>query len=269
MSIYEFSDYRPFLRTYIAGLGPKRRGELVRIASVLSIHTTTLSQIMAGKKDLSLDQGWALSKYLHLGLVETEYFIALVEKDRASTREFKNYLDQKMERLKKQSQDLMNRKVDDVILSDGAKGEFYSNWYYSAVRLITDLPNRQQPQTIAESLGLPLELVERVIEFLVKNGLCAYENGKLAPGPIRTHLDASSPQVSRHHTNWRLKAIEAHARSREKSEMFYTFPVTLSEKDAVEVQSLLAQLIKEVNGIIVPSPPESLYALNLDWFKVV
>jgi hypothetical protein len=116
-------------------------------------------------------------------------------------------------------------------------------------------------------LGLKLGQVNRVIEFLVENGLCIQHGNKIKMGPQRTHIGANSSLVGRHHLNWRMKAISK-IDNIEKDELFYSGPMALSKEAMVEVRKELVRLIERATEKVVNSKSETLACLNLDWFKI-
>lgn len=137
------------------------------------------------------------------------------------------------------------------------------------MRNLTAIQGTQTIQTVARRLGLPLAYIEKVVTFLLSTGLCIEKKGLLCPGPQMTHLEEESPLVSRHHGNWRVKAMERHPLLREDAELAYTAPMTLSAKDVLKIRAALADVVENVDHIVGPSSSEKLYCLNIDWFEIV
>jgi hypothetical protein len=73
--------------------------------------------------------------------------------------------------------------------------------------------------------------------------------------------------ISKHHTNWRMQAIQSLEREAE-SELHYSSVITVSEGDAVKIREALVKAIEQVRLIVKPSKDEALYCYNLDLFKV-
>ncbi len=268
LGIFQHRDYRAFLRAWIDAAPKAGRGQLTRISEAAQIHKTTLSQVFSGAKELSLEQGHRITQYIGLNQAETDYFLLLVEHERAGSASLREHFARQIEEKQKSHQQLSQRVTRSRELSSEERAIYYSNWIYSAVRNISAIESLRHPSEIAKKLGLDVAYLKQVTEFLLKTGLCIEKNGKIEPGPQMTHLEASSPLVSRHHGNWRIKAMDRHPVLRKDNELAYTAPMTLSAKDVLKVRSLLADLVQKTDEIVGPSPSEKLYCMCLDWFEV-
>ena len=106
------------------------------------------------------------------------------------------------------------------------------------------------------------------IEYLLRYSLITEDaEGKLKVGPTLVHLESGSPQIPRHHQNWRLQAFR-HYENPKAEDAFYTAPVTLSESDVHKVRENILKLIADSVSTIKDSPSEKLYCLCLDWFEI-
>jgi uncharacterized protein (TIGR02147 family) len=266
LKIFDYSDYREFVTGTVRARPKSGRGEYLKIAAHLGIHTSTLSQVLSGLKNFTLDQACALAEYLGLNDLETQYLFRLVELERAGSLKLKATLKKQLVELRERSRDLSAVVPGKRQLTEEEKAVFYSNWYYTGIWAITSITGTQTPDAIADAFSLPRPLVNRVIEFLVSTGLCVLDNGLLRPGTTYVHLEQDSPFLPRHHASWRQKAMERHPLL-SHSELAYTSPMSISETDAEKIRGLLIGVIAEVNKIRDPSPCEKLYALNIDWFK--
>jgi uncharacterized protein (TIGR02147 family) len=266
-SIFEHLDYKDFVHERLKKMPKQGHGQLKRIAEHLNISSVSVSHIFNGPRDLSEEQAVELCEFLGLGDLESEYFSLLVRHERAGTHKLKLKLKAKIDKLKIEAQDLKSRLTQDIEVDEAAKSQFYSNWYYSGIRLATALDDCHSVDGLAQSLGLSRTRVREVIDFLLKFGLVVEKNGDFVTGPKRTHLSAGSPLISRHHTNWRLKGI-TRMESISPEELFYSGPMTLSFETMKEIRKEVVDLIDRVVKKIEPSPPELLACLNIDWFQV-
>jgi uncharacterized protein (TIGR02147 family) len=266
MKIFDFSNYRDFVTKTVRSLPKAGRGEFIKIARHLGIHTSTLSQVLAGIKHFTLDQTCALADYFGFNDLETEYLLHMVELERAGTERLRTTLKKQMLRIKEQSRELSSVVPGKRTLSEEEKAVFYSNWFYPGIWALTSIPEHQTADVISKYFRLPRLLVNRVVSFLVSTGLCVEENGLLRPGTTYVHLEADSPFIGRHHASWRQKAIERHPVLSE-SEIAYSSPLSISKDDAEKIRKLVIVWVEQVNKIREPSPCEALYFLNIDWIK--
>lgn len=267
MKIFEFDDYRIYVVQKVKSLPKGGRGELLKIANHLKIHTSTLSQVLGGSKNFTLDQACFLADYFGMNDLETQYLFRLIEMEKAGTERLRSQLQKQILQIKEQSRNLSLVVPGKRVLSEEQKAIFYSNWYYTGIWALTSIQGFQTSEKIAKYFNLPILLVNQVVDFLIVTGLCVELNGNLEPGTTYVHLESSSPYLSRHHSSWRHKAIEKHPVLSE-SEIAYTSPMSLSAKDAEKIRKLIVEWVQEVNKIRDPSPCEELYFLNIDWIKL-
>lgn len=245
----------------------KGYGQGRKLALYLGVHTTLVSQVLQGPKVFTLEQAASTAEFLGLTELETEYFLGLVQLERAGNEALRKTLRRQLQNLRDRSRELSERLQGEKVLGEEQKARFYSDWVYSAIRQMVAVPGHGEASAIAISLGLPLPRVNEALEFLLRAGLVKEARGQLETGPQSTHLESSSPWVRVHHLNWREKAIEALSTPSDR-DLHYTAPMTLSVADFLKVRELIAQLLQTVDQVVIPSPSEQLGCLTIDWFSV-
>lgn len=268
MTVFEFENYKDFVLKKLANLPLKGHGQFSKIANKLNIHTSLVSQIFNGPKHLTFEQACDLCTFFGMTELESDYLIALVLKERAGTSSAKAKCERDLAILKGKSQILNERVKTDVVLSDADSAIFYSHWYYAAVKIMISLIGKNTPEQMASYLNIPLVKVNEILEFLVQTGLCVLRENTYQQGPSKIHIGAGSPFVSRHHLNWRIKAIEK-VGNIEKNDFSFTMPANLSFKDAKVLRQLLLESAQKCISTVDDSKAETMYCLNIDWFKVV
>jgi uncharacterized protein (TIGR02147 family) len=268
MKVYEFDNYKEFLNKWISSQAHKGHGILSKIAKELRIHTTLLSHTIRGDKDLTHEQAFAIGQYIGLHEDEMNYFLLLVQIERAGHLGLKNKLKNDLQKLKSKSHDLSGRLPSDTELSIADKSQFYSSWLYSAIRQLSSIQEFQSRASLAEAFPtIQREVAYRIIDFLVESGLCKESSGKISIGPSNTHIESKSPLVFNHHKNWRLKGFEKH-HNLVSEELMYTAPFTISEKDFHFLREKVAQLIELLIKTADQTKSERLACLNIDLFFV-
>ena len=199
MKIFDFSQYKEFLKLRNKALPSHGRGELTRIAKALGIHTTMVSHILGGNAHLTMEQTLKLTEYLGFNAIETEYLVALVQWERAGDERSKTFWAKRIEELKSKALSLNRRLSADNQLSEQVRATYYSSWTYPMIRLCTAITRLQTIEALAEELRLSKTKIREVLDFLVANKLCLEKNGRYTYGPISTYLESTSPLIARHH----------------------------------------------------------------------
>lgn len=265
-TVFDFTDYREFLNTWIDEHGEGSRGLKGRIAQACGVSSSLISLILKGHKHLTLEQAAEAADFVGLNDREAEYFFLLVEIGKAGSHKLQTKLRKRMKEQQEQAKKISKRVRKDIELSDEVKSIYYSSWIYTGIRNLSAVPGTNDVPAIAKRLNLPVAVVNRAVNFLLENGLCKKENGQLTFGPANTHVESDSPFVIKHHQNWRLRGF-SFMDAFSESDLFYTCPMSLSAETAEEIRRLLPGFIEEVLKKVRPSPSEKIYCLNLDWFE--
>lgn len=268
--IFEFSAYRSYLRAYLKKLPKKGHGEARKIAIHLRVSSTFISNVLAGSKDLTLEQAEVLSEYLGHSEMEADYFLNLIQLERAGTHRLKKYFDAKLKETKDKSLQLSKRVQAKNTLTDEEKSTFYSHPLYSAIHLYTATHAKGRSiEEISRRFDIPRSRASKMVQFLDQAQLIqeVEKNGRYVIGTQSTHLEVHSPHLHKHHTNWRLKAIQS-SENLSDQELIYTVNVALSESDFSKLRESMVQFIKGFLDTVHPSPSEELACFNLDFFWI-
>src|SRR5688500_16249086 len=96
LSIFEFTSYREYLRSWINEQGERSHGSKGRMAKAMGISSTMFSLDFKGEKTLTPEQASDLSEYLGLSDLESDYLLLLIEFDRAGTARYQQKLQRKI-----------------------------------------------------------------------------------------------------------------------------------------------------------------------------
>ncbi len=266
-SVLNYKDFRKFVRQMFAARSKNGFGEATKLAQALSVNNTLISQILNGDKCFTLEQAVSTAGHFNLNELETEYFILLIQLDRAGTKPYRQFVEKQIERIRFKSQDLANRVLHDTQISEEKRATYYSDWIYSAIRLSTLLPGLKTIEALAEHYHLPLVKVKTVVDFLLTAELLKLEKGELSIGVRSTHLNAQSPWIKSHHANWRQKALQDISGGSLQA-LHYSAPLTISKSDSEKIREIMVKAINAVDEIMEPSESEELHCLTIDWFQV-
>lgn len=266
ISIFEYEDYQEYLTNVLVTSG-ERRGMRSKLARQIGCQPAFVSQVLLKKGHFSNEHAIESAKFLELSEEETDYFLLLVQYQRAGTTSLRNFLQKKIRKIQESQKNIKSRiKVDKMIGSEN-QAEYYSSWHYAAIHIATSIPHFSTPEAIAKQLSIPLNRVINCLEFLVSCGLVLQKNQKYLIGETRIHLGANSNLIAKHHSNWRIRAINQ-LDSFQSSNTHYSLVMSLSEKDVERIREELIQCIQRCESIIQESPEEKLYCVGLDFFQI-
>ncbi len=266
MNIYEFTDYKRFLRSWIDDQPKQGRGLIKKIAQHLRMSSTMISHILSGDKHFSIEALNDLAAFIGFDEQESEYFILLLLYAKAGSFSLRERFKKKIQAERKKASEITQRVKADRELQDVDKTVFYSNWLYTGIRNMTACPGLQNVDEISVYLNLPRAVVQKVLDFLLKNDLCIEKGGKILPGPKQTHIGHQNPLVSRHHQNWRLQGFTKMIESADDKNLFFTSPMSISHETAELIRQRIPAFIEEIFKLVKPSPSEVVRCLNIDWF---
>jgi uncharacterized protein (TIGR02147 family) len=266
VSVFNYSGYRLYLKDWLKEAKAKRISNLTQLATIAQVHPTFLSQVLSNLKELSLEQAANLSAHFEHTPLERDYFFTLIQWERAGSQPLKQYWAAKKSELEQQKNRLGQRFDGHKELSQEERAIFYSSWLYSAIRVSCDIQGGLTLEDVAARFRLPREKAEEYLTFLAHTGLIVERNGRYQMGEKHVHVPNESPLVVRHHTNWRLQALQSMER-RERDELFFTAPMSISVKDFEKIREKLNVFIKETIGIAKDSEAENLVCLAIDFYR--
>lgn len=264
-SVFEFATYKAFLAHKLASEG--QRGQLSRAAEAIQTQRSYLSRVLSEELHLTPDHAFKLAKFWRLTPPEREYFLILVDIDRAADPEFRAHLKERANALKDKHDSVQNRAERAQFSGEALQVGYFSSWVWSAIHFLTSIPAYQNEDALADRLGLKRERVLVHLEHLQelkyvekKSGRWIYKSGEF-------HAPKNSPLVILHHQNWRNRAM-MDAQELDGANVHYTTVQTLSRDDYERIKALLLEFIAESSRIAAPSKPEEGIALTCDFFKI-
>lgn len=266
MSIYNFTDYRAFLKAFLHSLPKRGHGTLSAWSQKFRVSTTLLSQILSGKGTLSLELAESIATEIQLTETETDYFFLLIQFDKAGTASLKKHFKSKIAKAQSAARSLSSKRESAAELPGEIKTLYYSSWMYAAVRNLAVCEGITDIGQIAQRLNLSRSVVSEVMRTLLENSLLVQEKNHWSPGVARTYLPPESPLVPKHHQNWRLRAMQK-MELRTAEDLFYTSPMSLSEEVALGLRKHLVDAIEALQKQAAPSASETVRCLNIDWFE--
>jgi uncharacterized protein (TIGR02147 family) len=264
--LFDYSDYKKYINDRL-DCDPMGRGSRSALSKALSCQTAYVSSVLRGNAHFTPEQGEAINSHFAHTETEAEFFLLLLQWQRAGTESLRGRLKRQMERIQADRFDLKKRIGVSSVLNALDQATYYSEWYYAAIHALASIPEFQTVAAMAERLHLNPALVSQTVEFLLETGLLEAFGKGFKVGQTRLHLGAQSPLISKHHSNWRLLAMQRFPQRR-ASDVHYSSVITVSKRDAVKLKEMLIGVLRSADEVIRDSREETLQCFSLDFFEV-
>lgn len=263
--VFSAKNYKLIMKRKL--LGAENRGQISRAAEYLNCQRSYLSRVISDEPHLSPDHALQLSLFWKLKPDERDYFLTLVEHERAATPELRAYTLSKILELKKKHESIGNRTERKSEGFEAERVTYFSSWEWSAIHFMTSIPELQTAKKISEKLGLKESEVLKKLKVLVEREFVEEVRDRFIYKGGEFHAPKNSPLVLLHHQNWRARAV-LDAQDFGNDGLHYTNIQTMSREDAEKLKTLLLDFISESNRIAGPSKPEEAIAITCDLFRL-
>ncbi len=264
--IYDFLDYKLYILHLVSTYPKEGRGVFGKMAKAIGVSSVLISQIFKGSKDLQLDHAIGVCDFFEMTELETQYFIALLSKQRAGNKALRDFYNKQIYDIQNQALNLKSYIKNKDEVSEEAKSEFYSTWIYAAIRQSCALEEIKSIDDLSELYSLARDIVEEKVNFMLRNNLLSQTDEGLTLGIGSTHISKDSPLVHSHRKNWRLKAIDSFS-NHNPEDLFFVAPMVISEEMADKLRAKLVSYIKELYDEAPKHDPEVTCCLNIDLFR--
>ena len=270
--VFDYTDYRKYLMDYY-----RERKVVSKVFSYrffarkAGINSVGLyKDVVEGRQSLGRGLMLKFSQALELNERETEYFVNMVLFNESSSSDERSLYFRKM----MSSYDSKARKVD------GTQYEFYSKWYYSAIRaLLSYLPCDGDFASLARCLNPPIrpEQAKKAIKVLEKLGMVSRDaQGHYRPSDAV--ITTGSGNVERNVQtlnliNFQKAMLLMAARSYDAPSLkeldMSTLTLSISQETFQAVKLEIAALRKKIAGLAEKDPsPDRVYQMSYNLFPL-
>lgn len=264
MDVFNHNEYRALIKEW-ENL-QTHAGARSRLAKAAGCSPSWMTRVMSSSVQLTPDQAVAIASFFHLNESETDYFLLLVDFERAATLNLKNRIRKKMEALKRESRKIAASVKAGESVKEESAIRYYSSWIYSALHVACMIKSQTSEQ-LAVLLRLPLDATVARLMELEKMGLLKRANGKWICDVSSVHLSSDHPASLAGHVSWRSRTIQQLSENYERG-LHYSAAHCLSKADVEKIRDILKKAILKCRDVIEPSPSETLGVLCLDWYEM-
>lgn len=267
-SLFAYTDYRAYLKDYFAHKKAQNSNFSLKIIADRAGFKARdyFWRVMNGTRNLSQSGCFKLSEAVQLSEKETEYFINLVSFNQAETPREKEFFYLKMS-------DICKHGKQQKLRND--QFEYFSEWYYSALRSLLPVVNFNNDYTaIGKFLSPPLSAaqVEKAITFLLDLKLLERDdsgNYRVAASQLSAGEEVTSVATMRFHKQTLDLARQALETSPCDERDITGVTMSLSRQGFEKIRDEIAALRKKVMSIAEQDCNEDqVFQLNLHLFRL-
>lgn len=258
-AIYNHADFREYVSFKLDEAG---RGARLKLSSYIGCQPSFISQVMAGKNELSLEHAHKINLFFNHDTEASQYFLTMVSLSRAGSFELQKFLREQM-RDQREKQMQIHKVVHKAELHRDDLLYYYSNWLAISVHMLAAIEKYQDPKVLQAKLGASEDEFLETINFLTRTGLIQMKDGRIQVGEAHVHLKKTEPIAQSATVLTRLKVLEKLKLSNPRSVNF-TSNFTISRQAYDSLRKRILDFIVELDEHIQRDDPEEFCTLVLD-----
>lgn len=267
VNIFEFTDYREYLKAYFAErkkIDPKFSHRW--LSQRLDLATSNfIMLVMQGKRNLNPRICFKISRVFKHSRNEASYFENMVNFNQEKNNKDKDFYFSQMSALRKKL------KIDNI---EEWQYEYYTNWYNPVIRELITSPGYNGDLTILARTLYPAithAQAKRSIELLLKLGFIKKENGGYVQSStfIGTQPEINSLAVVNFHRKMGELALLALDRIPKEERNISSSTIFISGKTFDIIRNKIVDFKKDIMELVNSnSEEEKVYHLNVQIFPV-
>jgi len=257
-------DYRMILKSTLAGGDGRSSLSLRAFAQKVGLSNSYLSEILNGKKSLSIDLAFKIAVKLGMTDKETQYFCLLVQLEQATDPFFRDEL---LKRLRESNPERPGYDLSADLVQSIAE------WYHAAILELSHVPGFQMtPEGVARALEISKIDAELAIDRLLRLELLERDKlGVLRKSHDYVFSEAHIPNVAfkKFHGEMLNKAYKAIYAQTPDERISATDVIALDPKHLKKVDKLSREFSAAVLNLADKSKVRShVYALSTHFFRL-
>lgn len=265
-SVFEFSDYREFLRhEYETRSTANPRFSLRSMARMLALSPASLSGLILRRKNLSADRASLIARKLKLGGHEKDYFLLQVQLSTSRSELAKQEIKSKLATYKprKKPRNLTPEKFIPI-----------SKWHFMALLEICqrDWIGEEEFPAVSIALRITPKELKSACEAMTAMGLLIADGSRYRRAhseEVLVRSEYPNPVVRSYHRQ--VAELSALAIENQESPRRFTssdfFPI--SEQTALCMREKMDAFLDELHAMAASSPPgDAVFGLSLNFFHV-
>ncbi len=262
VDLFQEIDYRLYIENKLK-TDDFGRGGKSKLAVHLNCQPSFISQVLKGVNTLSLEQAFKMNSFFKHTDFEQNYFMTLVESDKAGTQDLKKYFLKKIEDIREQAKLIQNRITYEEI-SESDTLEYYNNWNHVRIHHLSNIPKYRNITELKKKINLSEDEFQKCLGFLLDKKLLAKnDNDELQMGFKKLYIKKESPLVHFAHLKARLENIN-NLKKVGPEALNFGANLTISNKNYGIFRNKLVQVLEELYTLVEQEEPERMCSVVID-----
>lgn len=270
MSVFNYLDYKLAIRDLVDSRKQlDKKWTYQRVAEVMGIQKSYLSQVLADRADLNADQLYLLIQELEIPSEDSEYLQLLLDYARSSVKKRKDDLKEKIDSIQRKklvSESFL--KVQSIAGDTTSTSDYYLDSYNQLIHIcLSHKDFKADPLLMSTRLGLKKERLSEILLELQKIGIIETSGKEIKVLKKNLHLSKDSKLFK----SWgvQMRQMALHRSLQLAPGESYNFSVIFSctEKVKTKLQEKFFKFISEAQEDVGHSDPQHVYQMNFDLLR--
>jgi len=266
MSIYQFSNYREFLKQELANrINENPKYSLRALAKKFEMAPSTLSEVLSGHTNLSSSSARRIAGKLNLRAKESSYFLELVVLETTKDPEAKSLILERMRIIhpkRRETQDLSIEHFKQM-----------SEWYHSVILELPNVLNFEfNVANVARAVGVSKPQAELAIGRLLKLGLLKENDGRIVRinNDYRLESKVKSAAMRKYYGQMLSKIAESLEVQTPQERLSGYLNLAIDDRALPQIDQAIDRLFVEIKNIASQySEPTTVYHLSLHFMNLL
>lgn len=239
------------------------------LAKAAGFHTSYLSHVLSERAHISPEQAIAICDFWGFNEFYTDYFLALLSKERAGSERLRKKFEGDIERVRREAGNSLTvmspRDIKKIQLKPHQTLYYLSDWFCIALHMTLRTPGPHTIPSLMDRFSLSEAIVSGSLNKLREMDLVSVEGEVWSFKSFAEVEESQGAYPKIFHSTMRQRANQVFNYATER-DVFSTWVVSISKQEVAQLKSCIETFVLNRIKGSCPHPEEDIIALNIDLF---
>ncbi|RYZ57989.1 MAG: DUF4423 domain-containing protein [Proteobacteria bacterium] len=270
LPFFSAACYLDIIRSQLE-LNSSVKGYKSLLAKAAGFHTSYLSHVLSERAHISPEQAIAICDFWGFNAIHTDFFLALLNKERAGSDRLRKKFELDLERIRLEAENslivMSPKEITKIDLRPDQVLFYLSNWFAVSVHMALRIPELRTVKALSTRFLLTEAQIEDTLQKLLEMDVVSVTENVWT---FKNFADVGEsqggyPKVMHNTMRQRANAL---LENKKTDDVFSTWVVASSQKEIAEIRAAFQEIIKNRLKGSFDYPEEELVCLCLDFFVV-